>query len=108
MLSSSSRQDGGKATLLRRMREEIGRRFIERYFLWWPFLYPDLDDTSEADELAAIEAGAINATSFCYVGSAASAPASADVDRKPMWPSGRIRTTPPIGTPARTGSTPGS
>jgi len=56
-----------------RMREEIGRRFIERYFLWWPYLYPDLDDdTSEAEELAAIEAGEINATSFCYVGAVAS------------------------------------
>jgi SAM-dependent methyltransferase len=56
-----------------RMREEIGRRFIERYFSWWPYLYPDLDDdTSEAEELAAIDAGEINATSFCYVGAVAS------------------------------------
>lgn len=55
-----------------RMREEIGRRFVERSFAWWPYLYPDLDDTSEADELAAIEAGEINATSFCYVGAVAS------------------------------------
>ena len=56
-----------------RMREEIGRRFVERSFSWWPYLYPDLDDdTSEADELAAIEAGEINATSFCYVGAVAS------------------------------------
>ena len=56
-----------------RMREEIGRRFIERYFSWWPYLYPDLDDdASEADELAAIEAGEINATSLCYVGTVAS------------------------------------
>src|SRR5215212_11039813 len=39
---------------------------------------------------------------------AASAPASADGDRKPMWPSGRIRTTPPVGTPARAGSMSGS
>ena len=52
--------------------EKIGRRFIERYFSWWPYLYPDLDDTSEAEELAAIEAGEINATSFCYVGAVAS------------------------------------
>ena len=52
--------------------EKIGRRFIERYFSWWPYLCPDLDDTSEADELAAIEAGEINATSFCYVGAVAS------------------------------------
>lgn len=56
-----------------RMREEIGRRFVERSFSWGPYLYPDLDDdTSEADELAAIEAGEINATSFCYVGTVAS------------------------------------
>jgi SAM-dependent methyltransferase len=54
------------------MLEEIGRHFIERSFSWWPYLYPDLDDTSEADELAAIEAGEINATSFCYVGAVAS------------------------------------
>jgi SAM-dependent methyltransferase len=59
-----------------RMREEIGRRFVERSFAWWPYLYPDLDDTSEADELAAIEAGEINATSFCYVGAVASHPLS--------------------------------
>lgn len=56
-----------------RMREEIARRFVERFFSWWPYLYPDLDDdTSEADELAAIEAGKISATSFCYVGAVAS------------------------------------
>ena len=56
-----------------RMREEIGRRFTQRSFSWWPYLYPDLDDdTSEVDELAAIEAGEINATSFCYVGAVAS------------------------------------
>jgi hypothetical protein len=36
-------------------------------------LYLDLDDdTPEAEELAAIEAGEINATSFCYVGAVAS------------------------------------
>jgi SAM-dependent methyltransferase len=52
-----------------RIREEIGRRFAQRFFSWGPYLYPDLDnDTSEAYELAAIEAGEINATSFCYVG----------------------------------------
>jgi hypothetical protein len=37
-----------------------------------PYLYPDLDeDTSEADESAAVEAGIINATGFCYVGTLA-------------------------------------
>jgi hypothetical protein len=30
------------------MREEIGRRFVERTFSWGPYFYPDLDDdTSE-------------------------------------------------------------
>ena len=53
----------------RRIRDELGRRFVERHFAWVPYLYPDLDeDTSEADEGAAIEAEAINATGFRYVG----------------------------------------
>lgn len=53
----------------RRMREEIGRRFAGRHFAWGPYLFSDLDDgTTEADELAAIEAGEISATSFRYVG----------------------------------------
>ena len=56
----------------RQMRGELGRRFIERLFAWVPYLYPDLDDdTSEADENAAIEAGVINATGFRYVGTLA-------------------------------------
>ena len=51
------------------MRDELGRRFVERHFEWVPYLYPDLgDDVSEADESAAIEAGTINATRFRYVG----------------------------------------
>jgi hypothetical protein len=50
------------------MRAELERRFVERLFEWAPYLYPDLDDeTSEADERAAIEAGAIKATGFRYV-----------------------------------------
>src|SRR5215207_7138315 len=56
----------------RRMRDELGRRFVERHFEWVPYLYPDLDEgTSEADESAAIEVGAINATGFRYVGTLA-------------------------------------
>jgi len=55
----------------RRMRDELGRRFVERHFEWVPYLYPDLDEgTSEADESAAIEAGTINATGFLCVGTA--------------------------------------
>ena len=54
------------------MRNELGRRFVERLFEWVPYLYPDLDDdASEADEGAAIEAGTINATGFRYVGTIA-------------------------------------
>jgi SAM-dependent methyltransferase len=53
----------------RRIRDELGRRFVERLFEWVPYLYPDLrEDVSESDESAAIEAGTINATGFCYVG----------------------------------------
>jgi SAM-dependent methyltransferase len=53
----------------RRMRDELGRRFVERFFEWVPYLYPDLgEDTVEADESAAIEVRAINATGFRYVG----------------------------------------
>jgi SAM-dependent methyltransferase len=52
-----------------RMRDELGRRFAEVHFEWVPYLYPDLgEEVSEADEMAAIEAGAINATGFRYVG----------------------------------------
>ncbi len=52
-----------------RMRAELESRFVGRLFAWVPYLYPDLDEaTSEADERAAIEAGAINATGFRYVG----------------------------------------
>ena len=52
-----------------RMRAELESRFVGRLFGWVPYLYPDLDEaTSEADERAAIDAGAINATGFRYVG----------------------------------------
>src|SRR5215218_5811116 len=53
----------------RRMRDELGSRFVERFFEWVPYLYPELgEDTVEADESAAIEARTINATGFRYVG----------------------------------------
>jgi SAM-dependent methyltransferase len=53
----------------RRIRNEHGRRFVERFFEWVPYLYPELrEDVSESDESAAIEAGTINATGFRYVG----------------------------------------
>ena len=53
----------------RMMRGELQRRFVERWFEWVPYLYPDLaDEVSEADESTAIEAGTIVATGFRYVG----------------------------------------
>jgi SAM-dependent methyltransferase len=56
----------------RQIRDELGRRFVERFFEWVPYLYPDLgEDTVEEDESAAIEARAINATGFRYFGATA-------------------------------------
>jgi hypothetical protein len=56
----------------RRIRDKLELRFVERHFEWVPYLYPDLDeDTSEADESAAIEAGDINSTGLRYVGTLA-------------------------------------
>jgi SAM-dependent methyltransferase len=53
----------------RRIRDELGSRFVERLFEWVPYLYPDLrEDVSESDESAAIVVGTINATGFRYVG----------------------------------------
>jgi SAM-dependent methyltransferase len=60
-------EEGFHSSLL--IRDELGRRFGERFFEWVPYLYPDLrEDVSESDESAAIEAGTINATGFRYVG----------------------------------------
>jgi SAM-dependent methyltransferase len=60
-------EEGFHSSLL--IRDELGRRFVERFFEWVPYLYSDLrEDVSEADESAAIEAGTINATGFRYVG----------------------------------------
>ena len=60
-------EEGFHSSLL--IRDELGRRFVERFFEWVPYLYPDLrEDVSESDESAAIEAGTINSTGFRYVG----------------------------------------
>jgi SAM-dependent methyltransferase len=60
-------EEGFHSSLL--LRDELGRRFVERFFEWVPYLYPDLgEDTVEADESAAIEARVINATGFRYIG----------------------------------------
>ena len=51
------------------MRRELDRRFGEGSFVWVPYLHEELgDDVSEELERALIEAGAIQATGFRYVG----------------------------------------
>jgi SAM-dependent methyltransferase len=50
------------------MRKELDRRFTERFFLWTPYLHGELAGVEEQDERALIEAGAIQAMGFRYVG----------------------------------------
>lgn len=50
------------------MREELDRHFRERFFAWAPYVYQELADVDEAQERALIEAGAIQAMGFRYVG----------------------------------------
>lgn len=51
------------------IRAELDRRFSELVFAWAPYLYRELG-SSAAEEQALIEAGAINAIGFVYVGEA--------------------------------------
>ena len=54
------------------MRRELNRRFPERSFAWVPYLHEELGEVvSEKLERALIEAGAIQATGFRYVGETA-------------------------------------
>jgi SAM-dependent methyltransferase len=51
------------------MRQELDRRFTERFFAWMPYLYSELAGAvSPAEERARIDAGTIQATGFRYVG----------------------------------------
>jgi SAM-dependent methyltransferase len=50
------------------MRKELDRRFTERFFTWRPYLYGELTAVDEEEERALIEAGAIEAMGFRYVG----------------------------------------
>jgi SAM-dependent methyltransferase len=51
------------------MRSDLDGRFRERTFAWLPYFYRDADaGVSEAEERLLIEAGAIRATGFRYVG----------------------------------------
>ncbi len=52
------------------MREELDRHFTERFFGWMPYLYGELTNVEEEQERALIEAGAIQAMGFRYVGEA--------------------------------------
>lgn len=59
------------------MRQELDRRFTERFFACMPYLHGELvGSVTDTDEFALIEAGAIQATGFRYVGERSS-PASA-------------------------------
>jgi SAM-dependent methyltransferase len=50
------------------MRRELDRRFTESFFAWAPNLYSELGQALEDEERTLIEAGAIQATGFAYVG----------------------------------------
>jgi SAM-dependent methyltransferase len=50
------------------MRKELDRRFTEHFFSWMPYLYGELAEVEEEGERALIEAGAIQAMGFRYVG----------------------------------------
>jgi SAM-dependent methyltransferase len=51
------------------MRQELDRRFTERFFAWMPYLYGELAGAvTDLEERALIDAGAIQATGFRYVG----------------------------------------
>ena len=50
------------------LRRAIDRRFTQRFFAWAPYLYGELGDAVEEEERALIDAGAIQATGFLYVG----------------------------------------
>jgi SAM-dependent methyltransferase len=50
------------------MRRELDRRFTESFFAWTPNLYSELGQALEQEERTLIEAGAIQATGFVYVG----------------------------------------
>jgi SAM-dependent methyltransferase len=50
------------------LRRELDERFTERHFAWTPYLYCELGQAFEQEERRLIEAGAINATGFIYVG----------------------------------------
>lgn len=50
------------------MRKELDRHFSERFFEWMPYLYGELVGVDEEEECALIEAGAIQAMGFRYVG----------------------------------------
>lgn len=51
-----------------RLLRSLDRRFERVLFARGPYFFPDLDDASEADERAAIDAGRIRATRIDYVG----------------------------------------
>lgn len=66
------------------MRIELDRHFTERFFGWTPYLYGELARVEEQEERALIDAGAIQAMGFRYVGSRRG-------DSRPAQPGGGVR-----------------
>jgi SAM-dependent methyltransferase len=63
------------------MRQELDRRFDERFFAWTPYLHGELGGAvSRQEERALIDTGTIQATGFRYVGERTT-PASAQTQR---------------------------
>jgi SAM-dependent methyltransferase len=54
------------------MIDALRRHFHEMRFERWPYLYPELEGVTREQEIAEIEEGRIQATSFSFVGSARS------------------------------------
>jgi hypothetical protein len=57
------------------MRRELDLRFEERWSAWTPSLYLELGTALEQEERRLIDAGAIQATGFLYVGDLSPSPA---------------------------------
>jgi SAM-dependent methyltransferase len=70
------------------LRRELDERFTERHFAWTPYLYGELGQALEQEERRLIEAGAIKATGFIFVGERRSADAPAQMP--PLGPSKAI------------------
>jgi SAM-dependent methyltransferase len=63
------------------MRRALNHQFAERLFAWTPYLYQELEAVTELEERVLIEAGAIQAMGFRYVGERTGRPTPRDQGR---------------------------